>query len=73
MNRRIFEMISNFAKKHAVDITFKFDSIGDLIIIMTRDEYSIDRKIGCCDLTWLEDCDNVILAQLYSMINNISC
>lgn len=72
MNRRIFELISNFAKVHSVEIKFDFDCIGRLTITMIRDEYSIHKQLPRYELHWLEDCDITILTQLYSMLAEIN-
>lgn len=72
MNRRIFELISNFAKDHTVEIEFKIDCIGRLTISMIRDEYEICRQMPRFELHWLEDCDITILVQLYSMLQEIN-
>lgn len=72
MNRRIFELISNFAKVHSVEIEFKFDCIGRLTITMIHDEYSIHKQLPRYELHWLEDCDTSILTQLYIMLQEIN-
>ncbi len=72
MNRRIFELISNFAKVHIVEIKFEFDCIGRLTITMIRDEYSIHKQLPRSELHWLEDCDITILTQLYIMLQEIN-
>lgn len=72
MSRRIFELISNFARVHTVEIEFKFDCIGRLTITMIRDEYKIRRQMPRSELLWLEDCDVTILSQLYSMLQDIN-
>lgn len=72
MSRRIFELISNFARVHTVEIEFKFDCIGRLTITMIRDEYIIHRQLERYELQWLEDCDVTILTQLYSMLQQIN-
>lgn len=72
MSRRIFELISNFARVHTVEIEFKFDCIGRLTITMIRDEYIIHRQLERFELHWLEDCDIAILTQLYSMLQEIN-
>lgn len=72
MNRRIFQLISSFAKDHSVEIEFEFNCLGRLIIKMSRDEYSIRRQIDRFELIWLEDCDDAILTQLYIMLEAIN-
>lgn len=72
MNRRIFELISNFAKDHTVEIEFEFDYIGRMTITMIRDEYKIRRQMPRFELHWLEDCDISILTQLYIMLQEIN-
>lgn len=72
MNRRIFELISNFAKVHTVEIEFEFDYIGRMTITMIRDEYKIRRQMPRFELHWLEDCDGAILTQLYIMLQEIN-
>lgn len=72
MSRRIFELISNFARDHNIEIEFKFDCIGRLTITMIRDEYKIRRQMPRSELHWLEDCDIAILTQLYSMLQEIN-
>lgn len=68
MNRRIFQVISSFAKDHNLEIEFEFNCLGRLTIKMIRDEYSICRIIDRFELTWLENCDDAILTQLYTML-----
>jgi hypothetical protein len=72
MSRRIFELISNFARVHNVEIEFKFDCIGRLTITMIRDEYEIHRQMSRSELYWVEDCNIAILTQLYSMLQDIN-
>lgn len=72
MNRRIFELISNFAKDHTVEIEFEFDYIGRMTIKMISDEYEICRQMPRFELHWLEDCDISILTQLYIMLQEIN-
>lgn len=72
MNKRIFELISNFAKDHIVEIKFEFDCIGRLTITMIRDEYRIHKQLSRSELHWLEDCDDTILIQLYIMLEEIN-
>ena len=72
MNRRIFQLISNFAKDHNLEIEFEFNCLGRLTIKMIRDEYSIRRIIDRFELIWLENCDDSILTQLYIMLAAIN-
>lgn len=72
MSKRIFQLISNFAKDHNLEIEFKFNCLGRLTIKMIRDEYSICRIIDRFELIWLEDCDDAILTQLYIMLAAIN-
>lgn len=72
MNRRIFELINNFAKDHTVEIKFEFNYIGKVTITMIRDECEIHRQLPRFELHWLEDCDIAILTQLYIMLQEIN-
>lgn len=72
MSRRIFELISNFAKDHTVEIKFEFDYIGRMTIKMISDECEIRRQLPRYELHWLEDCDGAILTQLYIMFAEIN-
>lgn len=73
--RRVFESISNFARAHLVKIDFKFDCVGDLVIIMTPRTYgytrSIKRAIGDSELNFVEDCDDVIFYHLNAMLGEL--
>lgn len=72
MNRRIFQVISSFAKDHNLEIEFKFNCLGLLTIKMIRDDYSICRKVSNPELRWVENCDDSILTQLYIMLAAIN-
>ena len=73
--KRVFNLISNFARANVVKIDFDFDFLGNLTITMTRKSHTISRTISRAisnsELNWIEDCENTIFYYLNVMLTEL--